>query len=757
MNTAVSGLISRWLPTALAAMLVLPGPAAATTPAGPARLDFYTSNNARAQDDGTIVDGQGRQLFLLPVKEILADKARSLAPSPGPGDPAGYLGALAAEGGIGADQIVGISDELAAAFLDDRQFHAMASRTRAGDLVPDRLLEFSGIWTDGMSGAAHLPWGVQAVAGGHASTRTHTLYVIDSGVHAHHSLHVAKEDRLAVMDLETVTVCDESPEYAHGTHVAGIAAGRGSPGGVLGVRPNARIVSINVAFPGECRPTSASFIAGLEAARKHILLGARPLKPAVVNLSINFPDRADSAPTVALMEEAMRQVAQPAAAYPGAFIAQSAGNRGVDACSRAYRPPNTSWALDNDGIMVVAAIDRNGQAARPLWHQSPPLQGNHIPRFGGQGTGIETGNNDGLCVDTMAPGVDVVSTWSGNTLSRSSGTSFAAPHVAALALHALESGLAATPAAAEQWLRGNNRFLYGSNIVIPALQWGVFLTKPSIVFYTKLEERNDAGDVGYLSTAAWHKSEEVHATTPAIFRTFSDSYLSVGFAVDDAAGHLPCTASVFRNGVLAPPGTLPPPTVYANGSTGRWDVAASHWLQLDGNTIRLQVDCPSGTGGWWPDGQSSVTVELQTTPKPVWHVAAPSTGGEQLHLSRRASPTHPAFSGAPDVHWTAASPWLEQGFSAPGAHSCQLRSYRIPSNPDLYGAGDLLYQPAVQGAFQPVVRHQPMPDQETGLPGLGAPWIGRGYRWLVTCWNDVTGHHPQATSIRGVEMTGRRN
>ncbi|MBX3724816.1 MAG: S8 family serine peptidase [Xanthomonadales bacterium] len=746
----------RLLCAGFATLLALPGAVLATPSIEHGRLDFYTRNGARAQEDGTIIDQNGRQVFLLPLKEMLSTRNGEREPYDASGVSTSHLDALAEEAGLAAAQVAQLSDELAAAFLDDRQFVALASRTKSGDLIPDRLLDFSGIWADSTSGFTLLPWGVQAVAGGQPSTRTHTLYVIDSGVHNHDSLHLEKQDRLAVLGLPVVTVCNAAPEYAHGTHIAGIIAGLGSPGGVTGVRPNARIVSINVALPDICKATTASVVAGLEMARKQILLSAAQPRTAVVNLSIN-PDREQDPAGAGLIDNAMRNVAFPATAYPGAFIAQSAGNHGNDACQHAYRPPNTNWALDNDGIMVVAAIDRNGQAARPLWHQNPPLQGFHIPRFGGQGTESETGNNGGLCVDTMAPGVDVVSTWSGNTLSRSSGTSFAAPHVAALALYALESGLAATPAAVEQWLRGNHRFLYGSNLVIPALQWGVFLTKPSIVFYTKLEERNDAGDVGYLSTAAWHKSEEVHATSPASFRTFSDSYLTVGFAVDDATGLLPCTARVFRNGVLAQPGALPPPTVYANGSTGRWDVAASHWLQLEGSTIRLQVDCPSGTGGWWPDGQSSVTVELQTTPKPVWHAAAPSTGGGQLLLSRRASPTHPAFSGTPDVHWTTASPWLEQGFSAPGAHSCQRKSYRIPSNPDFYGAADLLYQYAVQGAFQPVVRYEPMPDQATGLPGLGAPWIGRGYRWLVTCWNDVTGHHPQATSIRSVEMTGKRN
>lgn len=749
MNTPKPDRPYRWLfCTVFAIALSLPAAAQTTARPEQGRLDFYASNGAQALDDGRIIDAKGRQLFLLPLKEIAPELIRSDTSSIAPGD----LEALAAREGIGKTQIASLSSDMAAAFLDTRQFKAMARRTGAGDLVPDRVLEFSGIWTDSMAGSAQLPWGIQAVAGGQTSTRTHMLFVIDSGVHPHPSLNIAPEDRLSVLGLPAVTVCDSAPEYAHGTHVAGIAAGLGSPGGVIGVRPNARIVSINVAVPSLCAPTSASIIAALEVVRKRIMTGQTPPKPAVVNLSINFPDRAAAASTVAQIEHAMRYIATPAGPYPGAFIAQSAGNLGVDACSRAYRPLNSNGAVPNDGIMVVAAIDRNGQAARPLWHHNPPLQGNHLPRFGSQWTAFEIGNNNGSCVDTFAPGVDVVSTWSDGSIVRLSGTSMAAPHVAGVALYLLESGLATTPAMVESVM--GYRFLSGSNLSFPALQAGAFLAKPSIVLYAKLQERNDTGSVDYLSTSAWHTSMEVHASSPASFRSFSDSYLTIGYAVDYHSLQS-CTTQVFRNGAPIQHGLLPPPTLYGNGTIGRWDIAASHWLAMDGSTIRFQVDCPSGSSSW-PAGQSSVTVELQSTPKPVWHTAAPSTGG-QLNLSRRASQTHPSYSGTPDLHWTAGSPWLDQGYSAPGAQFCQPRSYRIPFLNNPYDSADLLYEYPVQGPSSSVVRYQPMPDQATGLPGPGASWIGRGYRWLLTCWNNAHGHHPQATSLRGAEMTGRRN
>lgn len=170
---------------------------------------------------------------------------------------------------------------------------------------------------------------------------------------------------------------------------------------------------------------------------------------------------------------------------PGVFFVQSAGNQNSDACnlnvlngSPAYKTSAyaTSTASD-DGIMVVGAINSNGDA----------VSGNYAPFAISRPlglTGAEAGSNYGPCVDIWAPGNDIYSTWGygpnstsqnppnysggqpsdypgpsgGNWQNYSgwawlSGTSMAAPHVAAAAAYMADKYSLTSPAAIEAAVR----------------------------------------------------------------------------------------------------------------------------------------------------------------------------------------------------------------------------------------------------------------------------------------------------------------
>lgn len=161
--------------------------------------------------------------------------------------------------------------------------------------------------------------------------------------------------------------------------------------------------------------------------------------------------------------------------YPGAFVAQSAGNQGANLCSSypslAYRISPTVDGTAIDGIMVVGALKGSGSPVD--WYNpfTPPSPIN------ASGT-VTSPSNYGKCVDIWAPGDAIVSTWgkhviwqqrqtevnpsplySGNPGSGTvgwaylSGTSQAAPHIAAAAAYVADQYGLTTPAAIEQKLR----------------------------------------------------------------------------------------------------------------------------------------------------------------------------------------------------------------------------------------------------------------------------------------------------------------
>ncbi|MBP6529804.1 MAG: S8 family serine peptidase [Burkholderiales bacterium] len=196
--------------------------------------------------------------------------------------------------------------------------------------------------------------------------------------------------------------------------------------------------------------------------------------------------------------------------YPGAVFVQSAGNGNQDACgdtnalpkreSRAYQIGLNQQTTQVDGVLVVGAIGNNGTLATPI-NASEPLGI----------TDPELGTNYGNCVDIWAPGQGIYSTWgrgshgdtsyygpdplnpyqpySGGQSSTYvwshpwtytgtstppapmqgwawlSGTSMAAPHVAAAAAYIADKYQLTTPIAIEQKVR-DEAFTYAGRKIV---------------------------------------------------------------------------------------------------------------------------------------------------------------------------------------------------------------------------------------------------------------------------------------------------
>lgn len=344
------------------------------------------------------------------------------------------------------------------AYLTPAQADALRLDSRVVRITEDRAAEFSAVWADQpLSGSEIKPWNITAVGGNKVSAGSVYAYVLDGGVGYHRDLtNVVSRESAA--PLTPVVGC-----YPHATHVAGIISAPRNSVGVVGVDSSVPVVSVSV-FPGanknyNCGYGSPTHIAaGLDKIKALITARGRV---GVINISMNTPDRQ---PTnlfkrTATLGQKLQLVATPAPGYPGAFIAQSAGNGAKNACNYAYDATSI-----NDGIMVVGAIDINGQPVVKLNGQS----GFRNNKWAGD----EAGSNHGACVSVWAPGNNIYSTWAGvapgaiqsgnltySNYALLSGTSMAAPHVAGVAAWLAETGNLTTPAqieaAVRQYARAN--------------------------------------------------------------------------------------------------------------------------------------------------------------------------------------------------------------------------------------------------------------------------------------------------------------
>ncbi|MFF3931735.1 S8 family peptidase [Streptomyces hirsutus] len=214
-----------------------------------------------------------------------------------------------------------------------------------------------------------------------------TAYIIDTGVRishrdfggrARHGWDFVQNDRIA------------QDGNGHGTHVAGIVAGK-----TYGVAKRARIVSVRV-LDNAGSGTTAQVIAGIDWVTRNAK------KPAVANLSLGG------------FHTAQLNAAVRASIASGVSYTVAAGNEGNAAA--LYSPAGVEQAI------TVGATDRQDKK----------------PAF----------SNHGSAVDLFAPGVAIISASATSDTGRvaASGTSMASPHAAGAAALYLAGHRRATPA-----------------------------------------------------------------------------------------------------------------------------------------------------------------------------------------------------------------------------------------------------------------------------------------------------------------------
>jgi subtilisin family serine protease len=231
--------------------------------------------------------------------------------------------------------------------------------------------------------AQTIPYGIDLVdadrsstlaGNGSGSVGNANVYVIDTGVDGSHpDLSVVQSVSFAKGGSKTGD-CN-----GHGTHVAGTIAAKDDTQGVVGVAPGAAIHAVKVL---NCQGSGqwSWIISGIN------WVTANHGTNAVANMSLG--GGANQA-----VDDAVRN-----SAASGVFYSLSAGNSSTDACTQSPARAGTT-----NGIVTVAAIDSASREA--------------------------SFSNYGPCVDIWAPGVSVLSTWTGGGYNTISGTSMASPHV----------------------------------------------------------------------------------------------------------------------------------------------------------------------------------------------------------------------------------------------------------------------------------------------------------------------------------------
>ena len=547
------------------------------------------------------------------------------------------VAALSAEHGIKPETITSWIGPSLTAYLSEKDLARLKSDARVTRITQVRRLVFSALWSDAVSGGSEvIPWGSRAMGGPDLSpTGWPTVYVLDAGVGPHTDLAIS--ERVATNPVLNAVGC-----YPHATHVAGIVAAQWNYKGSVGVRPSTNVVS--VALTGSPSPQGSScsredlndnnLLLGFDLIYNRIMTSRRV---GIVNISINgSPENPSLFSQYGLVGMAMKRLATPLGDYPGAFIVQSAGNFYGDACTYAY-----NGTRGDDGIMVVGAIDANGQPVVPL---------NGVEGFrNGAGVASQPGSNFGACVEGWAPGNNILSTWANNPqqssppadpsslVQRLSGTSMAAPHVAALAASLAAAQNLQSPAQIEWAVRARLRDLgskdaQNRSVNLPVLSGNPGPAEPTAEFL-----------IG---------SPSVTGINGSITR-FADESFPLRY---DSVGADSCILTGYRKALNAPPDTA-----YSFWYSGNWGTRFDWYgqnIQLSEGRYMWDVDCvsPQGThthaNAWAtieppppaPTARFFVTVNGQThqalpgqvfefTPSTVFGLRYASSGANSCNLT----------------------------------------------------------------------------------------------------------------------------
>ena len=306
--------------------------------------------------------------------------------------------------------------------------------------------------------------------GRNPSTTVH-IYVMDSGILASHREFLDASGTSRVTGGVDARFNPPAPGtplntndcHGHGTHVAGIIAGRTygvakdailHPVRIIGRDPRQEVPTPMCPLVPEPGLFRTRVVRGLNWISAHVQeqRAAGQTWPAVINWSGgNDQDIIGNTDVQTAVEDVLDQ---------GIVLVQAAGNQSpdYDPARPLYFRDACDWSFGEKypGVIVVGGLDEyDGRwTRRPLDPDDGVLCSNPYPPDPNT-TVPDCGSNVGACIDVWAPAAHVVSSnMSGDDLScRLSGTSMAAPHVTGVVALYLEDHPNATISEVEQALR----------------------------------------------------------------------------------------------------------------------------------------------------------------------------------------------------------------------------------------------------------------------------------------------------------------
>jgi serine protease AprX len=236
-----------------------------------------------------------------------------------------------------------------------------------------------------------------------------TVAVLDTGLSPHHDL----DPRRVQAVVSNPAASGPVDGHGHGTHIAGIIAGRSRDGGYVGVAPDANVVMVKVADDAGAART-ADLLRGLEWVHQN--RAARGIRVVSLSVTSSVPESYLTSPLAAAVERLW---------FGGVVVVAAAGNAGAASDAAWYAPANDPYVI-TVGCLDDAETGAAGDDGLCFFSsRGRTLEGRAMP-------------------DVVAPGRKVVSTLAAGsgfardypdrvvdrTYIRMSGTSMAAPVVA---------------------------------------------------------------------------------------------------------------------------------------------------------------------------------------------------------------------------------------------------------------------------------------------------------------------------------------